>query len=201
MHIAVIGGTGLNTLEHFTEVAVIDIDTPWGKPSSPITILEHPSPTTGKPIPIAFVARHGVHHEYNPSEIPVRANIAALRKLGVRSIIAFSAAGSLAEEVKPRDFVVPDQAIDRTKGIRPFTFFDEGFVLHVPFADPFDKNVGDVVRKCGHSLEGDGVVLHDKGTLVVMGKHDLHWLNDALVSKVTRSHEKGQKHVLDRLIN
>lgn len=148
---------------------MVDLDTPWGKPSSPITILEHPSPTTGKPIPIAFIARHGLHHQYLPSEIPVRANIAALRKLGVRSIIAFSAAGSLAEEVKPRDFVVPDQAIDRTKGIRPHTFSEDGFVVHVPFADPFDNRIGDVVRKCGHSLEGDGVVLHDKGTLIVMG--------------------------------
>jgi 5'-methylthioadenosine phosphorylase len=170
VHIAVIGGTGLNTLPHFTEAAILDVDTPWGKPSSPITILEHPSPTTGHPIPIAFLARHGTHHELNPSEIPVRANIAALRKLGVRCIIAFSAAGSLAEEVKPRDFVVPDQCIDRTKGVRPFTFFEGGIVCHVPFADPFDRKVGEVVRKCGHSLEGEGVVLHDKGTLIVMGE-------------------------------
>ncbi|KIV83457.1 S-methyl-5'-thioadenosine phosphorylase [Exophiala sideris] len=168
IHIGVIGGTGLDTLPGFHKAAVLDIDTPWGKPSSDVTVLEHPSPTTGKPIPIAFLARHGIHHQHNPTEIPVRANIAAFRKLGVRCIIAFSAAGSLAEEVKPRDFVVPDQVIDRTKGIRPFTFFEGGFVLHVPFADPFDKRVGDVVRKCGHSLEGEGVVLHDKGTVIVM---------------------------------
>lgn len=88
----------------------------------------------------------------------------------MRCIIAFSAAGSLQEEVKPRDFVVPDQVIDRTKGIRPFTFFEGGFVCHVPFADPFDAGVGKVVRQCGHSLEGEGVVLHDKGTVVCMGK-------------------------------
>ncbi|EXJ93090.1 5'-methylthioadenosine phosphorylase [Capronia epimyces CBS 606.96] len=168
VHIGVIGGTGLDHLPHFRKAAVLHISTPWGSPSSPITILEHPSPTTGKPIPIAFLARHGPHHELTPSEIPVRANIAALRKIGVRSIIAFSAAGSLAEEVKPRDFVVPDQCIDRTKGIRPHTFFEDGFVLHVPFADPFDNKIGDVVRKCGHSLEGEGVVLHDKGTVIVM---------------------------------
>lgn len=164
-----IGGTGLDHLPHFRKAAVLHVSTPWGLPSSPITILEHPSPTTGKPIPIAFLARHGPHHELTPSEIPVRANIAAFRKIGVRCIIAFSAAGSLAEEVKPRDFVVPDQCIDRTKGIRPHTFFEDGFVLHVPFADPFDNKVGDVVRKCGHSLEGEGVVLHDKGTVIVMG--------------------------------
>lgn len=87
----------------------------------------------------------------------------------MRSIIAFSAVGSLQEEIKPRDFVVPDQVIDRTKGIRPFTFFEEGMVGHVGFADPFDGSLGEVVRKLGHSLEGDGVRLHDKGTIICMG--------------------------------
>lgn len=164
-----IGGTGLESLDNFHPVASLTIDTPWGATSSPITISEHPSPTTGQPIPIAFLARHGIHHQFAPHEVPARANIAALRKLGVRTIIAFSAAGSLAEEVKPRDFVVPDQVIDRTKGIRPFTFFEGGFVCHVPFADPFDAGVGKIVRQCGHSLEGEGVALHDKGTIICMG--------------------------------
>jgi len=133
--------------------------------------LNHPSV-----IQIYSVARHGPHHELLPSEIPARANIAALRHLGVRCIIAFSAAGSLAEEVRPRDFVVPDQIIDRTKGVRPHTFFEDGFVLHMPFADPFDGKVGDVVRRCGHSLEGEGVRLHDKGCLIVMGGLSLLFL-------------------------
>lgn len=65
--------------------------------------------------------------------------------------------------------MVPDQVIDRTKGIRPFTFFEGGIVCHVPFADPFDGGIGKVVRKCGHSLEGEGVRLHDKGTIICMG--------------------------------
>ncbi|OAL38551.1 hypothetical protein AYO20_02201 [Fonsecaea nubica] len=170
VHIAVIGGTGLEHLPDFHKAAVLTVNTPWGTPSSPITILEHPSPTTGNPIPIAFLARHGPYHALAPHEVPSRANIAALRHIGVRCIIAFSAAGSLAEEVKPRDFVVPTQVIDRTKGVRPWTFFEDGVVCHIPFADPFDAKVGDVVRRCGHSLEGDGVVLHDSGTLIVMGK-------------------------------
>jgi 5'-methylthioadenosine phosphorylase len=101
--------------------------------------------------------------------VPNRANIAALRHIGVRCIIAFSAVGSLREEIKPRDFVVPDQIIDRTKGIRPFTFFEGGVVGHVGFADPFDEKIAQVVRKCGHSLEGEGVTLHDRGTIVCMG--------------------------------
>lgn len=166
--IAVIGGTGLESLPNFYPVASLTIDTPWGSTSSPITISEHPSPSTGAPIPIAFLARHGIHHQFAPHEVPARANIAALRSIGVRTIIAFSAAGSLQEEVKPRDFVVPDQVIDRTKGIRPFTFFEGGIVCHVPFADPFDSGIGKVVRKCGASLEGEGVRLHEKGTIICM---------------------------------
>lgn len=88
--------------------------------------------------------------------------------MGVRTIIAFSAVGSLQEDIKPRDFVIPDQVIDRTKGIRPFTFFEGGMVGHVGFADPFDPAVAKVVSKCGHSLEGEGVRLHDEGTVICM---------------------------------
>lgn len=173
IHIAVIGGTGLQSLPHFTHVATLNVDTPWGAPSSPISVLHHPSPTTGKPIPIAFVSRHGLQHEIAPHEIPSRANIAALRSLGVRAIIAFSAVGSLQEEIKPRDFVVPDQVIDRTKGVRPFTFFEGGMVGHVGFADPFDTQLAKIVSTCGHSLEGEGVRLHDKGTIICMGAYSV----------------------------
>ncbi|KAF2209306.1 hypothetical protein CERZMDRAFT_113996 [Cercospora zeae-maydis SCOH1-5] len=166
--IGVIGGTGLQSLAGFTHVASLAVATPWGSPSSPVAVLHHPSPSSGKPIPVAFISRHGLHHEFAPHEVPARANIAALRKLGVRTVIAFSAVGSLQEAIKPRDFVVPDQIIDRTKGIRPFTFFEGGLVGHVGFADPFDGNIADIVRRCGHSLEGDGVTLHDHGTLICM---------------------------------
>ncbi|KAK4579850.1 S-methyl-5-thioadenosine phosphorylase [Recurvomyces mirabilis] len=166
--IAVIGGTGLQSLDGFSHVATLKPTTPWGTPSSPISILHHDSPSSGKPIPIAFISRHGLHHELAPHEVPNRANIAALRSLGVRTIIAFSAVGSLQEKIKPRDFVVPDQVIDRTKGIRPFTFFEGGMVGHVGFADPFDPPLAQIVTKCGHSLEGEGVRLHDKGTVICM---------------------------------
>ncbi|KAI1932634.1 S-methyl-5-thioadenosine phosphorylase [Ophidiomyces ophidiicola] len=168
VHIGVIGGTGLRELPGFTQVACLTVSTPWGNPSSPITVLHHTCSTTGKTVPIAFLSRHGVHHEFAPHEVPSRANIAALRSIGVRSIIAFSAVGSLQEAIKPRDFVVPDQVIDRTKGVRPWTFFEGGAVGHVGFADPFDEGLAKIVRACGHSLEGEGVVLHDQGTLVCM---------------------------------
>lgn len=101
--------------------------------------------------------------------MPTRANIAALRHIGVRCVIAFSAVGSLQEEIKPMDFVVPDQIIDRTKGIRPFTFFEGGLVGHVPFGDPFDGKIVNVVKKCAAAMQGDGVTLHDKGTVICMG--------------------------------
>ncbi|KAF2259495.1 Methylthioadenosine phosphorylase [Lojkania enalia] len=168
VHIAVIGGTGIQTLPDFSLAATLTVDTPWGAPSSPISILHHPSPTSGKPIPIAFLSRHGPLHQLAPHEIPNRANIAALRSIGVRTVIAFSAVGSLQEVIRPRDFVVPDQIIDRTKGIRPFTFFEGGMVGHVGFGDPFDEGLAKVVRQCGHALEGDGVTLHDKGLLICM---------------------------------
>jgi len=158
----------LQHLPDFHHVATLEPSTPWGQPSSPISVLHHPSPTTGQAIPIAFLSRHGVHHEIAPHEVPNRANIAALRSLGVRTIIAFSAVGSLQEKIKPRDFVVPDQIIDRTKGVRPFTFFEGGMVGHAGFADPFDPAIAAVVCKCGHSLEGEHIVLHDKGTVVCM---------------------------------
>jgi 5'-methylthioadenosine phosphorylase len=106
----VIGGTGLQSLAGYIPVAIVNPKTPWGYPSSPIHILKHNG------VPIAFLSRHGAHHEIAPHEVPSRANIAALRCIGVRTVIAFSAVGSLQEEIKPRDFVVPDQIIDRTKG-------------------------------------------------------------------------------------
>lgn len=122
VHIAIIGGTGLGSLPSppFKPVATLPPpSTPWGLPSSPISILTYAPPTASstKPIAIAFLARHGLHHQLAPHEIPNQANIAALRKLGVRCVVAFSAVGSLREEVKPRDFVVVDQVIDWTRGV------------------------------------------------------------------------------------
>ncbi|KAF4504679.1 hypothetical protein G6O67_008102 [Ophiocordyceps sinensis] len=162
VHIAVIGGTGLAQLEGYDPVAVLNPMTPWGLPSSPIHILSHNG------VCIAFLARHGLHHQFAPHEVPNRANIAALRHIGVRCLIAFSAVGSLREEIKPMDFVIPDQAIDRTKGVRPFTFFEGGVVGHVGFADPFDAGLAEVVKTCAKHMDGDGVVLHENGTVICM---------------------------------
>lgn len=110
MRIALIGGTGLGSLPGYEAIATVNPLTPWGYPSAPISILSH------NEVPIAFLSRHGLSHEIAPHEVNSRANMAALKSLGVTSIIAFSAVGSLQEEVRPRDFVVVDQIVDRTKG-------------------------------------------------------------------------------------
>lgn len=122
LHIAIIGGTGLTSLPSFKPVAQLplthaSLQTPWGAPSSPITILSHARAGALRPLNVAFLSRHGLHHEIPPHQVNSRANVAALRKLGVRCVLAFSAVGSLREEVKPRDFLVPDQVIDRSKGV------------------------------------------------------------------------------------
>lgn len=158
--LAIIGGTGLYKLDTLVPVAKLTVNTPWGHPSSSITISK-----TANGMPIAFLARHGAHHELLPTGVPNQANIAALKSLGVKAIIAFSAVGSLQEHIKPRDFVVPTQIIDRTKGVRASTFFERGFVAHAGFGDPFDLKLGDLIaQSCKESLEGDNCVFHSRAS-------------------------------------
>ncbi|PCH41783.1 Methylthioadenosine phosphorylase [Wolfiporia cocos MD-104 SS10] len=131
--IGVIGGSGLYHLDNLTFVKHVNPETPWGYPSSPITVCALPSGTK-----VAFLARHGAGHSIAPSAVPARANIAALKSLGVRAVLAFSAVGSLREEIAPGDFVLPTQIIDRTKGVRPASFFEGTTVVaHAAFGDPF----------------------------------------------------------------
>jgi 5'-methylthioadenosine phosphorylase len=127
---AIIGGSGLYEMEGLENVDFIEIDTPFGEPSDAIVL------GTLKGERVAFLPRHGRGHRINPSNIPVRANIYALKTLGVERIISVSAVGSLKEDFVPQDLVVPDQLIDRTRQ-RSNTFFDEGLVAHIGFAEPF----------------------------------------------------------------
>jgi len=159
--IAVIGGSGLYGIEGFKVIDEILPETPWGTPSDNIIISE--SPEGHK---IAFLARHGRGHILNPSEIPVRANVAALKQLGVKVILAFSAVGSLREEIKPADFVLPTQIIDRTKGYRENTFFEKGIAAHAGFADPFHKGLADLITEHASSALNDGASWHVDKTLV-----------------------------------
>lgn len=164
--IGCIGGTGLYALDNLTPVKTLEIDTPWGRPSSPITISSLPSGAL-----IAFISRHGTTHHITPTEVPARANIAALKHIGCQAIIAFSAVGSLREEIAPGHFVIPDQIIDRTKGIRADTFFrGEGLVAHSMFGDPFSNQLNTFVEPLVRDIlkkEG-GVELHTGKTVVCM---------------------------------
>jgi 5'-methylthioadenosine phosphorylase len=156
--IAIIGGSGLYEMEGFTDVESVDIDTPFGRPSDAITL------GTLEGARVAFLPRHGQGHRFNPSHIPVQANIYALKTLGVERIISVSAVGSLKEELEPQHLVVPNQLIDRTRN-RSNTFFENDMVVHIAFADPFCAHTNHMVV---HAAQDLGVNVHPGGTMVVM---------------------------------
>src|SRR5258708_12746732 len=128
--LGVIGGSGLYAMEGLSNVEEVRVPTPFGSPSDPLTIG-----TLGD-VSVAFLPRHGRGHRLSPSEVPSRANLYALKSLGVEWVLSVSAVGSLREDYAPLDLVVPDQLFDRTKS-RPNSFFEGGIVAHVSFADPF----------------------------------------------------------------
>lgn len=156
--VAIIGGSGLYALEGLVDVSQIDIETPFGNPSDSVVLGK----LSG--VPVAFLPRHGRGHHLIPSEIPVRANIYALKLLGVERIISVSAVGSLREDVHPQDIVVPDQIIDRTR-FRVGTFFGDGVAVHVGFADPFCQRLSSLLVD---TVESMGVPVHRGGTYVVI---------------------------------
>ena len=156
--IAVIGGSGLYDIEGLTEVEEVNIDTPFGKPSDAITVGR-----LGE-ISIAFLPRHGRGHQISPTEVPYRANIYALKSLGVEWLISVNAVGSFKQELKPGDLVIPDQLIDRTRN-RVDTFFGEGLVAHIPFADPFCPVLSQILYDAAKETGAD---VHPRGTCVVI---------------------------------
>lgn len=154
--IGVIGGSGLYDIEGLKEIEEHDVSTPFGKPSDPIIV----GTLEGKRV--AFLPRHGRGHRILPSEVNVRANIYALKSLGVERIIAVNACGSMKEEIAPSDIVIPDQIIDRTKG-RDSTFFGNGLVVHVSFAEPFCAELSEVLFEAAEAV---GAKVHKGGTYV-----------------------------------
>jgi 5'-methylthioadenosine phosphorylase len=136
--LGIIGGSGLYALESLLDIEPIAVETPYGSPSDAIH-LGHLGGRT-----VAFLSRHGAGHRFSPSEVPYRANIWALKSIGVTHLISISAVGSLKEALPPRSFVVPDNLIDRTLG-RPRTFFEGGVVAHVSLADPFCPSLSEAV--------------------------------------------------------
>jgi 5'-methylthioadenosine phosphorylase len=156
--IGVIGGSGLYEIKGAKTIEEIDITTPWGNPSDSIVIAEIEG------FRAAFLPRHGRGHVILPHEVNYRANIAALKMIGVREIVAFSAVGSLKEEIRPLDFVLPDQVIDRTMS-RPNTFFGNGVAAHIPFGHPFCSRLQGVIKSAADAM---GLVMHTGQTLICM---------------------------------
>lgn len=152
-----IGGSGLYDMDGLTNAQEIDVETPYGRPSDSIVTGEIDG------VAVAFLPRHGRGHRISPGELPVRANIYAMKQIGVQRLISISAVGSLKEELKPLDLVVPDQIIDRTRE-RPSTFFGDGLVAHVGFADPFCP----ALRRQAVAGASDETNVHDGGTYVVI---------------------------------
>uniref|UniRef100_A0A0C1RND2 S-methyl-5'-thioadenosine phosphorylase n=1 Tax=Tolypothrix bouteillei VB521301 TaxID=1479485 RepID=A0A0C1RND2_9CYAN len=159
--IGIIGGSGLYKMDALKDVEEVHIQTPFGSPSDALIL------GTLDATPVAFLARHGRNHTLLPSELPFRANIYAMKQIGVEYLISASAVGSLKEEVKPLDMVVPDQFIDRTKN-RVSTFFGEGIVAHIAFGDPICKNLAGVLASAIADLNLPDITLHRGGTYVCM---------------------------------
>ena len=159
--IGIIGGSGLYKMDALKEIQELRIDTPFGSPSDALIL------GTIEGVSVAFLARHGRDHHLTPTEIPFRAHIYALKKLGVEYILSASAVGSLKAEIKPLDLVVPDQFIDRTRD-RVATFFGEGIVAHVAFGNPFCQNLSQILADAVASLNLPDIELHRGGTYVCM---------------------------------
>ena len=159
--IGVIGGSGLYKMDALKDVREVKLSTPFGNPSDALIVGELEGAT------VAFLARHGRNHHLMPTELPFRANIHAMKQLGVEYIISASAVGSLKEAAKPLDMVIPDQFIDRTKN-RVSTFFGEGLVAHIAFGDPVCPNLAGIMADAVESLDLSESNLHRGGTYVCM---------------------------------
>ncbi|MBU4346125.1 MAG: S-methyl-5'-thioadenosine phosphorylase [Candidatus Omnitrophica bacterium] len=157
--IGIIGGSGLYKIEGTKDIKEVAVQTPFGDPSDKYIVgnLE------GKEV--VFLPRHGVGHRISPSEINYRANIYGMKKLGVERIISVTACGSLKEEIKPLDFVVVDQFVDRTNQARKMSFFDQGIVAHIIFANPVCLELSRIIYEGGRSLK---LTIHNKGTYINM---------------------------------
>jgi 5'-methylthioadenosine phosphorylase len=159
VRIAVIGGSGLYQMPQLTDIDELRVDTPFGSPSDAIIVGNLGG------VRIAFLPRHGRGHIFLPSEVPYRANIYALKTLGVERIISVSACGSLREDYAPGQIAVPDQLYDNTKDERGRTFFGDGLVAHVGTAAPFCDDLGSVIAA---SVRSSGGVVHEGGAFITI---------------------------------
>ena len=155
MTIGVIGGSGLYEIAGLTDIEEVSLDTPFGAPSDVYITGMLDS------VRMVFLPRHGRGHRYLPSEVPYRANIYGMKKLGVQRIISVSAVGSMKEEIVPGQIVIPDQFFDRTQGKRASTFFGQGIAGHVQFADPVCPELAKILYQAGRDA---GATVHKGGT-------------------------------------
>ncbi|MGI8494637.1 MAG: S-methyl-5'-thioadenosine phosphorylase [Pyrinomonadaceae bacterium] len=159
--IGIIGGSGLYQMPELTDITEVEVDTPFGKPSDSFVI------GTLEGERVAFLPRHGRGHKLTPTELPFRANIYAMKLLGVDYILSVSAVGSLREDYAPTDFCIPDQFFDRTRGrTEESTFFGEGIVGHITFAHPVCPELGDILEASCQTVEG--LKIHRGGTYICM---------------------------------
>ena len=156
--LAVIGGSGVYDMEALTDVEERQVSTPFGDPSDTIVV------GTLSGTRIAFLPRHGRGHRWTPSEVPYRANIWALKSLGVERIISVSACGSMKEQYAPRDIVIPDQIYDNTKK-RDYSFFGRGLVAHIGLAEPFCPHLSQTLYE---AVKSTGATVHQGGTFMVI---------------------------------
>ena len=160
INIGIIGGSGLYQMPELENVREMPVDTPFGHPSDAFIVGELDGVT------VAFLPRHGRGHRLTPSELPFRANIYAMKLLGVEYILSVSAVGSLQEKYEPTDFVIPDQFFDRTRArAHESTFFGDGIVGHITFAHPVCNELGDILET---SCREAGVKTHRGGTYLCM---------------------------------
>ena len=159
--LGVLGGSGLYAMEGLEAIEEIEIETPYGPPSDSLRLGRLGD------LEVVFLARHGRHHTHLPTDVPYQANLWAMRSLGVRWILSVSAVGSLQESLRPLDFLVPDQFIDRTHQ-RPLTLFGDGLVAHVTAADPFCPVLSEILADTGRQLMPEGRSLHQGGTYLCM---------------------------------
>ncbi len=158
MTLGIIGGSGLYAMDGWNIVETREVNTPFGSPSSPLTMGEIDG------VPVTFLARHGPAHTISPTEVNYRANVYALKDAGVEQLVAISACGSLREDYAPGDVVVPDQVFDHTRR-RPPSFFEGGFVAHVSVADPFCPDLSPAVVE---SLQAAQAEVHVGGTSITI---------------------------------
>ncbi len=156
--LAIIGGSGLYEMSGLSDTQEYDLDTPFGRPSAPVVV------GTLEGQRVAFLARHGIGHHLMPGEVNYRANIYALKMLGVERVVSISACGSLREDYAPGHIVLPDQLFDMTRD-RPRTFFGEGLVAHVSVADPF---CSDLTSQLEAALKETGATVHVGGAFVTI---------------------------------